>query len=224
MVQLVRHRHTKESATDRLNLNHRVTPRLHTSGFWLDSSGLRVKRDRTSLEVRTISLESLSRRWRRGSCLYRTNSSDLAFFGVLPLKLRRTRKSGAIQNASLLGEGHLPILAPLVQPLRGAKESHTVSVYRALAWLSDSGQDFRQAHCSIILIPIRRISALINQESPCELLLLLALQLTKLERHVDFRLNLYGFATNRGGFVLPLLYRFDRRWHEKGMSRPNVLH
>src|ERR1700676_901205 len=30
MVQLVRHRQTKESATDRLHLNHRVTPRLHT--------------------------------------------------------------------------------------------------------------------------------------------------------------------------------------------------
>jgi hypothetical protein len=29
MVQLVRHRQTKESETDRLNLNHRVTPRLH---------------------------------------------------------------------------------------------------------------------------------------------------------------------------------------------------
>src|SRR5580700_1109605 len=29
MVQLVRHRQTKGSATDRLNLNHRVTPRLH---------------------------------------------------------------------------------------------------------------------------------------------------------------------------------------------------
>jgi hypothetical protein len=27
---LVRHRQTKESATDRLHLNHRVTPRLHT--------------------------------------------------------------------------------------------------------------------------------------------------------------------------------------------------
>jgi len=33
MVQLVRHRQTKESATDRLNLNHRVTPRLHRSQF-----------------------------------------------------------------------------------------------------------------------------------------------------------------------------------------------
>src|ERR1700751_6249729 len=31
MVQLVRHRQTKGSATDRLNLNHRVTPRLHRS-------------------------------------------------------------------------------------------------------------------------------------------------------------------------------------------------
>src|ERR1700687_4011468 len=31
MVQLLRHRPTKGSATDRLNLNHRVTPRLHTS-------------------------------------------------------------------------------------------------------------------------------------------------------------------------------------------------
>src|SRR2546430_7795359 len=29
MVQLLRHRPTKGSATDRLNLNHRVTPRLH---------------------------------------------------------------------------------------------------------------------------------------------------------------------------------------------------
>jgi hypothetical protein len=33
MVQLVRHRQTKESATDRLHLNHRVTPRLHTITF-----------------------------------------------------------------------------------------------------------------------------------------------------------------------------------------------
>jgi hypothetical protein len=32
MVQLVRHRQPKESATDRLNLNHRVTPRLHNVG------------------------------------------------------------------------------------------------------------------------------------------------------------------------------------------------
>src|SRR5215472_6740380 len=30
MVLLLRHRPTKESATDRLNLNHRVTPRLHS--------------------------------------------------------------------------------------------------------------------------------------------------------------------------------------------------
>ncbi len=29
MVQLVRHRQTKESATDRLNLNHRAAPQLH---------------------------------------------------------------------------------------------------------------------------------------------------------------------------------------------------
>jgi hypothetical protein len=29
MVQLMRHRQTKESVTDRLNLTHRVTPRLH---------------------------------------------------------------------------------------------------------------------------------------------------------------------------------------------------
>ena len=34
MVQLVRHRQTKESATDRLHLNHRVTPRLHKHGYW----------------------------------------------------------------------------------------------------------------------------------------------------------------------------------------------
>src|SRR5258706_1028120 len=31
MVQLLRHRQTKESATDRLHLNHRVTPRLHSA-------------------------------------------------------------------------------------------------------------------------------------------------------------------------------------------------
>ena len=30
MAELVRHRQTKESATDRLHLNHRATPRLHT--------------------------------------------------------------------------------------------------------------------------------------------------------------------------------------------------
>jgi hypothetical protein len=33
MVQLVRHRQTKGSATARLHLNHRVTPRLHTSRY-----------------------------------------------------------------------------------------------------------------------------------------------------------------------------------------------
>jgi len=33
MVELVRHRQTKESATDRLHLNHRATPRLHPRGF-----------------------------------------------------------------------------------------------------------------------------------------------------------------------------------------------
>src|SRR5215469_16372226 len=32
MVALVRHRQTKESATDRLHLNHRATPRLHSAG------------------------------------------------------------------------------------------------------------------------------------------------------------------------------------------------
>jgi hypothetical protein len=32
MAELVRHRQTKESATDRLHLNHRATPRLHTIG------------------------------------------------------------------------------------------------------------------------------------------------------------------------------------------------
>src|SRR5260221_14326279 len=31
MAELVRHRLTKGSATDRLHLNHRATPRLHTS-------------------------------------------------------------------------------------------------------------------------------------------------------------------------------------------------
>ncbi|SRR5258708_39850079 len=31
MVALVRHRQTKGSATDRFHLNHRATPRLHTS-------------------------------------------------------------------------------------------------------------------------------------------------------------------------------------------------
>jgi hypothetical protein len=30
MAELVRHRQTKGSATDRLYLNHRATPRLHT--------------------------------------------------------------------------------------------------------------------------------------------------------------------------------------------------
>jgi hypothetical protein len=34
MVRLVRHRQTKGSATDRLRLNHRATPRLHKSGLW----------------------------------------------------------------------------------------------------------------------------------------------------------------------------------------------
>src|SRR5882762_8652877 len=33
MAGLVRHRQTKGSATDRLHLNHRATPRRHTSGF-----------------------------------------------------------------------------------------------------------------------------------------------------------------------------------------------
>jgi hypothetical protein len=45
MVPLVRHRQTKESATDRLNLNHRVTPRLHTFEVILYLSGLRVYQD-----------------------------------------------------------------------------------------------------------------------------------------------------------------------------------
>jgi len=33
MVQLLRHRQTKGSATDRLHLHHRVTPRLHLVDF-----------------------------------------------------------------------------------------------------------------------------------------------------------------------------------------------
>src|SRR6267378_5363389 len=33
MAELVRHRLTKGSATDRLHLNHRATPRLHTCCF-----------------------------------------------------------------------------------------------------------------------------------------------------------------------------------------------
>ena len=33
--ELVRHRQTKGSATDRLHLNHRATPRLHNAGFSL---------------------------------------------------------------------------------------------------------------------------------------------------------------------------------------------
>ena len=48
----------------------------------------------------------------------------------------------------------------------------------------------------------------------CELLFLFALLLAKLERHVDFHLHVYGFATERGGLVLPLLYSCDRRWRE----------
>lgn len=34
--------------------------------------------------------------------------------------------------------------------------------------------------------------------------------MTELERHVDFHLHVYGLATDRGGFVLSLLYRCDR--------------
>ena len=34
-MRLVRHRQTKEPATDRLHLNHRVTPRLHTSSSFV---------------------------------------------------------------------------------------------------------------------------------------------------------------------------------------------
>ena len=48
----------------------------------------------------------------------------------------------------------------------------------------------------------------------CELLLLFALLRTKLERHVGFYLHVYRFTTDRGGFVLPLLYRCDCRWRE----------
>jgi hypothetical protein len=52
MVQLVRHRQTKESATDRLNLNHRVTPRLHKlEVLGLDLSGNPTLRDLTESRV-----------------------------------------------------------------------------------------------------------------------------------------------------------------------------
>ena len=52
MAELVRHRQTKGSATDRLHLNHRATPRLHTmrispipgAGSWDPSLGARVTR------------------------------------------------------------------------------------------------------------------------------------------------------------------------------------
>jgi hypothetical protein len=39
MVGIVRHRQTKEPATDRFHLNHRATPRLHTSEVILYMSG-----------------------------------------------------------------------------------------------------------------------------------------------------------------------------------------
>jgi hypothetical protein len=58
MVQLVRHRQTKESATDRLNLIHRVTPRLHRSKVLLQMDGnatfqeLRLPRAEVQLIVR----------------------------------------------------------------------------------------------------------------------------------------------------------------------------
>src|SRR5260221_7532178 len=46
MVALVRHRQTKGSATDRFHLNHRATPRLHTSPvLGLHISGMRVNQD-----------------------------------------------------------------------------------------------------------------------------------------------------------------------------------
>src|ERR1700732_2392078 len=48
MAELVRHRQTKESATDRLRLNHRATPRLHISEVILCLSGL-CCRDLTAL-------------------------------------------------------------------------------------------------------------------------------------------------------------------------------
>src|SRR5580658_10414295 len=64
MVQLVRHRQTKESATDRLNLNHRVTPRLHRSG----SVNIRILRGLD--EVEEIPYER---------CPSRATSSGLAY-------------------------------------------------------------------------------------------------------------------------------------------------
>jgi hypothetical protein len=42
MAELVRHRQTKGSATDRLRLNHRATPRLHIA-FRLDGLGVEAK-------------------------------------------------------------------------------------------------------------------------------------------------------------------------------------
>src|SRR5258708_33458585 len=78
MVQLVRHRQTKESATDRLHLNHRVTPRLHTTEkgcrliSWLtnlkDSTTLSTHQ--TSIYVGSAGLSGSSRRpaRRTGAC------------------------------------------------------------------------------------------------------------------------------------------------------------
>jgi len=54
----VRHRQTKGSATDRLHLNHRATPRLHTSSSQYELAPLALNRNSLS-ELSSINLSGL---------------------------------------------------------------------------------------------------------------------------------------------------------------------
>src|SRR5262245_51606895 len=69
-MELVRHRQTKGSATDRLHLNHRVTPRLHMCGivFCYVPQGAWGEHDRVVPSAGTLSDScSLSERCHSGS-------------------------------------------------------------------------------------------------------------------------------------------------------------
>src|SRR6266852_9799603 len=93
MVGLVRHRQTKEPATDRFHLNHRATPRLHklTSQPFQLSSGraplLAPSPLRTGLEGFPSSGSSTQKRppETRGRGLIK-NESGLLDTGLLPIR------------------------------------------------------------------------------------------------------------------------------------------
>src|ERR1700739_1896800 len=102
MAGLVRHRQTKGSATDRLHLNHRATPRLHTNS---SQYCLRSYSENLSFPASTSAkvLDSaLMTFWRFGSSSRYIGSRSNQRSTSQPLSCRQSSPSSAVSALAVI--------------------------------------------------------------------------------------------------------------------------